>query len=439
APTFIEDGTAVVLDADVNVSDAELDALNSGNGDYDGASVTLGRGEVLTSSLGTNTTNEDLTSNLTSPAGTKNIYSWYKDGNPIQVLNMPFEGGSDGSSTKDYSDSGNDGTVNGATWNLTGGHDGKGAYEFDGNNDYIDLGNDASLYPTSAITVSAWVKGSSTQNHDWPQIVTSGHTTGFNLYMWDPTNLGSASFIVKESSGSWGDCWAKSNVNIKDDAWHHLVGVYNGTEIQIYVDGVLEGTDTGNNDGISYDVTPPNVLIGQKTSSNYFNGAIDDVQILDIALTAEQIANLYNGNENIIDSEETTDGEEWQSKVTPNNGTVDEAEVESNIVTIGSGATGNVTNADDVFSFSDGNGITLETSTSLNKTVLQKSGATIAIFDTTTIPGELKITFTNSGGQTPTSADVDYILQQITYANSSDAPPASAQIDWTFDDGNTGS
>ncbi|MCP4966755.1 MAG: hypothetical protein GY926_16200, partial [bacterium] len=94
---------------------------------------------------------------------------------------------------------------------------------------------------------------------------------------------------------------------------------------------------------------------------------------------------------------------------------------------------------EDVFSFSDGNGITLATSTSLNKTVLQKSGATIAIFDTTTIPGELRVTFTNANGQTPTSADVDYILQQITYSNSSDTPPASAQIDWTFDDGNTGS
>ncbi|MCP4965325.1 MAG: BspA family leucine-rich repeat surface protein, partial [bacterium] len=94
---------------------------------------------------------------------------------------------------------------------------------------------------------------------------------------------------------------------------------------------------------------------------------------------------------------------------------------------------------DDAFSFANGNGITLETSTSLNKTVLQKSGATIAIFDTTTIPGELRITFTNANGQTPTSADVDNILRQITYSNSSDAPPASAQIDWTFDDGNTGS
>ncbi|MCH9674709.1 MAG: DUF4347 domain-containing protein, partial [Gammaproteobacteria bacterium] len=42
-PTFIEDGSAVVLDSDVSVSDAELDALNSGNGNYDGASLTIVR------------------------------------------------------------------------------------------------------------------------------------------------------------------------------------------------------------------------------------------------------------------------------------------------------------------------------------------------------------------------------------------------------------
>ncbi|MCH9664028.1 MAG: hypothetical protein K0U66_10310, partial [Gammaproteobacteria bacterium] len=42
-PTFVEDGTAVVLDVDVDVIDVELDALNSGNGNYDGASLTLVR------------------------------------------------------------------------------------------------------------------------------------------------------------------------------------------------------------------------------------------------------------------------------------------------------------------------------------------------------------------------------------------------------------
>ncbi|MEL0587155.1 MAG: tandem-95 repeat protein [Candidatus Thiodiazotropha sp. (ex. Lucinoma kazani)] len=89
-------------------------------------------------------------------------------------------------------------------------------------------------------------------------------------------------------------------------------------------------------------------------------------------------------------------------------------------------------NTEDVFSFNDGNGITLSGGD------LIKNSQIIATFDTTTTAGELVITFTNANGETPTSTDVDNILRQITYANSSEAPPASAQIDWTFDDGNTG-
>ncbi|MCB1914612.1 MAG: DUF4347 domain-containing protein, partial [Rhodocyclaceae bacterium] len=42
-PTFVEGGAAVVLDANVDVSDAELDALNGGDGNYAGASLTLAR------------------------------------------------------------------------------------------------------------------------------------------------------------------------------------------------------------------------------------------------------------------------------------------------------------------------------------------------------------------------------------------------------------
>ena len=90
-------------------------------------------------------------------------------------------------------------------------------------------------------------------------------------------------------------------------------------------------------------------------------------------------------------------------------------------------------NTEDVFSFNDGNGITLVGDE------LQKVGVAIGKFDTTGTAGQLEINFDNSNGQTPTSADVDNILRQITYLNSSDTPPATAQINWTFDDGNSGS
>jgi uncharacterized delta-60 repeat protein len=89
--------------------------------------------------------------------------------------------------------------------------------------------------------------------------------------------------------------------------------------------------------------------------------------------------------------------------------------------------------SDDVFSFSDGNGITLSGSN------LIKNGQIIASFDTTTTSGQLVVTFTNANGETPTSTNVDNIVQQITYANSNNSPPGSVQVDWLFNDGNSGS
>ncbi len=89
-------------------------------------------------------------------------------------------------------------------------------------------------------------------------------------------------------------------------------------------------------------------------------------------------------------------------------------------------------NSDDVFSFSDGNGITLVGGNLIKNTQI------IATFDTTATPGQLVVTFTDANGEVPASTDVDNILRQITYENSSDTPPTSVQIDWIFDDGNTG-
>ncbi len=41
--TYIENGTAVAIDADVSVSDADFDVLNAGNGNYSGASIVIAR------------------------------------------------------------------------------------------------------------------------------------------------------------------------------------------------------------------------------------------------------------------------------------------------------------------------------------------------------------------------------------------------------------
>ncbi|MBL4733685.1 MAG: cadherin domain-containing protein, partial [Rhizobiaceae bacterium] len=88
---------------------------------------------------------------------------------------------------------------------------------------------------------------------------------------------------------------------------------------------------------------------------------------------------------------------------------------------------------EDVFSFNDGNGITLSGSN------LIKSGQIIASFDITSVSGQLVITFTDANGETPTTANINNIMRQITYSNTNNSPPGSVQIDWEFNDGNSGS
>ena len=65
-----------------------------------------------------------------------------------------FEEGS-GPTVHDRSGRGNHGRIHGATWvRCGGGH----ALQFDGRDDFIDCGNDASLNPRGAVTVSAWIR-----------------------------------------------------------------------------------------------------------------------------------------------------------------------------------------------------------------------------------------------------------------------------------------
>ncbi|MFP8967715.1 DUF4347 domain-containing protein, partial [Pokkaliibacter sp. CJK22405] len=71
--SYTENGSAVVLDGDVSVSDTELDALNSGNGNYAGSSLTLVRSGgansddtfIATGLLSTLTQGSDLSYNGT--------------------------------------------------------------------------------------------------------------------------------------------------------------------------------------------------------------------------------------------------------------------------------------------------------------------------------------------------------------------------------------
>ncbi len=83
------------------------------------------------------------------------------------------------------------------------------------------------------------------------------------------------------------------------DEWYNVVGVYDGTNQSIYINGNLWETIT--NSG-SVSVTA-NWSVGVRSFSSeaaYFDGMIGGVKAFNTALTAAQVAELYNNPEKVV-------------------------------------------------------------------------------------------------------------------------------------------
>ena len=88
---------------------------------------------------------------------------------------------------------------------------------------------------------------------------------------------------------------ANTTNSILDNQWHHLAGVWTGTQIQIYKDGALQGTFN--------ESTPPvnnqrDVEFGSSwgggTRNRFFHGLVDEVSYYDRALLASEVQAIYN-------------------------------------------------------------------------------------------------------------------------------------------------
>jgi len=165
----------------------------------------------------------------------------------------------------------------------------------DGVDDYVNCGNDSSLQITGELSLSAWVK-------------VSASTSGANAII-AKDNLGSRCFdlfangsagtprlLIWNSNSAYG---VNATTDIKDNLWHHVVGVFSpSNSLKIYVDGVLEGTNSTSIPS-SIDNDSVNVTIGGILSSStiFFSylGNIDEVSVFNSELSASDITSIYNG------------------------------------------------------------------------------------------------------------------------------------------------
>ncbi|MES2774934.1 MAG: LamG-like jellyroll fold domain-containing protein [Bacteroidota bacterium] len=153
-----------------------------------------------------------------------------------------------------------------------------------GNSDYISIPDNAALNP-SILTAEAWVKPASFGLVS--QIIHKAGTganvdrTGFQLR----SDAGSSySFCVANATSQ--DCASFAITSNDLGKWMHIAGVYDGSTIKIFRDGVLMST-TPTSQTITHVSSP--FLIGKRIDGFNFDGSIDEVHIWNTARTATEI------------------------------------------------------------------------------------------------------------------------------------------------------
>ena len=265
-------------------------------------------------------------------------YDWYLNGRgwnelPRTVnysdvmLNMPFEKyNSTTTNLTDYSlNRHNVSFLFEAVNDLSAGHDGHGAYFFDGLNDYMTI-PDSSTLETPNITISFWMKHT---NDVWSgDRVPLGKRNSYYFYGPSGTKLFRFYAYINGilRSASYG---LPESFNLSE--WHHYAGTYNGSRLVLLIDGKFRSAP-----GYTGSVTAsPYVLdIGRKWNGFYFKGHLDDLVILDRALNITEIREIANKRITIIRPDQTSEAQNWTVNATPNDGIQDGSVVESNLLTV---------------------------------------------------------------------------------------------------------
>ncbi len=260
---------------------------------------------------------------------TTSATAWYKNGIPIMTLYMPFEGGP--SFALDDASGNNNSMlpIGNPVWTSNGGHDGFGAFVFDGNS-YIIAGN---IFPTrSSYTKTAWIYHTATGEYDhilsgWDHNTTA--TGGHGLRVASDQRLSAG------QNGNWRIVQTNAGA-IVSNHWYFAAVTFNYStgEMILYLDGAAVSNAIVPTN--LRDVTDPGVLIGATQGSFGWKGKIDDPRIFNYPLTPQQIAAMFNsGGNNRIVSQETHLGEIWQARVTPFSPTEAGTPYQSNLIAVG--------------------------------------------------------------------------------------------------------
>ena len=190
--------------------------------------------------------------------------------------------------------------VNGPVWESAGGYV-DGAISLDGVDDYINCGGGVADHNspswadfTDEITISAWIKVDAfDSNKPWQAIVSKGDTA------WRLARAGNENVINFACNGLSPNFDVQGFTDVTDGKWHQIVGTYDGEEIALYVDGILDiwdGSPLEATGSIEYDNNDVYIGANAEEANREFVGMIDQVRIYEIGLPADMVVDLFRAD-----------------------------------------------------------------------------------------------------------------------------------------------
>ena len=154
---------------------------------------------------------------------------------------------------------------------------GTNSLSLNGTSNYAQVPTSATLNISGPLTLEAWVKRNPSSNYQ--DIISresfgqSGTGGGYELTI---TNVGKARLNLYQTPTTYTN--VIGSTTLTTGVWHHIAGVFDGTQMRIYVNGVLDGSVSSSSAPAS---GTSNVRLGRNSGSGtyWFNGLIDEARV----------------------------------------------------------------------------------------------------------------------------------------------------------------
>jgi len=153
------------------------------------------------------------------------------------------------------------------------------------------MGTDDIDRTAADLSISLWMRLNNRDNN-WQGIIAHGEGTDYRIALRggnDPIQIAYA------GGGTGSDIFTTSNIGpatAGDGLWHHVVATTAGSVTNLYIDGVLEAT--GGTGPIAENGQNTLCIGCNPTNGREWNGLIDDVGMWDRAISAAEVAQIYN-------------------------------------------------------------------------------------------------------------------------------------------------